>query len=261
MSPVHNDCASSLYLTRIARSARLAFVVSAVFGVSACQHGAGQISYNMFVDPASLSVSLNGWTAFPAAIETAATTVRNSAVFQVQSFFSAFTGKSHFSLSTANVEYAHAAGITGAGQKIAIIDEGFLTSHEVFSGKSVTTYSSVYAPSGSDPCNTDPNVTCHGAHGTAVAAVAAGSDASGDMIGVAPGASLLLEDFSSDLDMASATNQAAAAGAIVQNNSWGYAGAFGTQSAYNSLVQTRTRNPISMPSKFCQQRCDRLCSL
>jgi subtilase-type serine protease len=36
------------------------------------------------------------------------------------------------------VHYAHAAGLTGAGQTIAISDAGFLISHETLAGKSIT---------------------------------------------------------------------------------------------------------------------------
>jgi len=123
-------------------------------------------------------------------------------------------------LSNANVEYAHAAGLTGAGQIISIIDAGFLTSHDEFVGKTI------YMPGGSLPVND---------HGTSVASVAAGSASNGMMIGVAPAADLALGSYATFAEMTAATDQATALGAIVQNNSWGYDGYAATMSNYNSF--------------------------
>ncbi len=117
-------------------------------------------------------------------------------------------------IANARIDYAHAAGLTGAGQTIAILDEGFLTSHVEFDGKTIRTPSGPNAPGVDD-------------HGTSVASIAAGSATGGlggpdDMIGVAPGADLQLGTYSSFDSMTAATVQARSVGAIVQNNSWGY---------------------------------------
>ena len=123
---------------------------------------------------------------------------------------------SSYPLASSRVEYAHTVGLSGAGETIAIVDSGFLTSHEAFASNSVSTSGTVPVAS----------------HGTSVASVAAGS--SGRMIGVAPGADLLLSSYNSMSSLASATNAATQAGAIVQNNSWGYV-APATVSGFNSV--------------------------
>jgi hypothetical protein len=112
-------------------------------------------------------------------------------------------------LAAARVEYAHAVGLTGKGQTIAVADGGFRTTHRVFAGKTVTTVGTV---------TTDDQSAMH--HGTMVASIAAGD--SPGMIGVAPGADLLLGQFDSDLTMAALADAARAAGAVALNNSWGY---------------------------------------
>jgi subtilisin family serine protease len=131
---------------------------------------------------------------------------------------------SSYSLDNANVEYAHAAGLTGAGQIIAILDAGFRQSHVEFSGKTI------YTPPGYAPGVDD--------HGTGVASIAAGSADSGEMIGVAPGADLQLGALDANSgefkSMTAATRQAASVGAIVQNNSWGYE-VDATRANYNSV--------------------------
>ncbi len=152
-----------------------------------------------------------------AAFETAAANLRDNASRYVVQWNSwnfrddpgtpqneAATRYSSYPLASSRVEYAHAAGLTGQGQTIAIVDEGFLTTHDVFSGKSV-------AISGSIPVRD---------HGTQVASVAAGSSTT--MTGVAPRASLLLGGYQSRSTLAEATNRARQAGAVAQNNSWGY---------------------------------------
>ena len=156
------------------------------------------------------------WSIF----EAAATALRNSPKYQIQSFDWHFTNPvsptySSFSLAHGRVEYAHAAGLTGAGQTISIVDAGFLTSHVELAGKTINT-----------PAGYTPDID---SHGTTVAAVAAGLSSAGDSIGVAPGANLLLGDFLSNdgfnnllVDSVIAANQQASTfGAIVQNNSWG----------------------------------------
>lgn len=110
------------------------------------------------------------------------------------------------SLDNANVEYAHAVGLTGAGQTITVVDGGFLTSHVEFAGKNITVPVAGLAVRD---------------HGTAVAAIAAGSATSGQTIGVAPGADLLLGSYQDFTTTRLATEQATRMGSIVQNNSWG----------------------------------------
>lgn len=108
-------------------------------------------------------------------------------------------------LAAIRAEYAHAAGLTGAGQVISVVDSGFLASHESIDGRIA-----YFADAGVGASR----------HGTAVASVAAGN--ADGMIGVAPGASLALGTYLSTESLAAATRDAARLGAVVQNNSWGY---------------------------------------
>ncbi|MGR3292344.1 MAG: S8 family peptidase, partial [Paracoccaceae bacterium] len=149
-----------------------------------------------------------------ALLETAATALRTlNPLYTIQQF-SWWNGPGtpvydSYSIANGRVEYAHAAGLTGAGQTISIVDAGFLQSHIEFTGKSITT------PSGSSAPGID-------SHGTSVASVAAGVAGSGSIIGVAPGASLQLGSFNTNSTRTDANNQAITVGAIVQNNSWGF---------------------------------------
>ncbi len=120
-------------------------------------------------------------------------------------------------LQSSRVDYARAVGLTGAGEVIAVVDEGFRQTHEVFASKSNT---STGAPGVQD-------------HGTTVASIAAGN--SGTMVGVAPGANLIFSSWDAE-DLAAAANAATARGAVAQNNSWGYPGFYATLANYNSLL-------------------------
>lgn len=121
-------------------------------------------------------------------------------------------------LKHAGVHYAHAAGLTGAGEIIAISDGGFLTSHETLDGKTLTT--------GSGIAEDD--------HGTFVASVAAGN--SDDMIGVAPGADLILGSYNSFAQLSATARTATTMGAVALNNSWGYVGWSATTADYNDML-------------------------
>ena len=173
-------------------------------------------------------------------LETAASNLRNSdARYTIQDFIWSIGGVAPFydsySLDNANVEYAHAAGLTGVGQTIAIIDNGFLTTHDEFNGKTI------FMPTGGNAPGVDD-------HGTTVASIAAGSASSGSIIGVAPGANLQLGSFVlGDAAMAAATQQAQAVGAIVQNNSWGYeidASSANLDAAFGSAAGTNYLNAL-----------------
>lgn len=120
-------------------------------------------------------------------------------------------------IKEAGVHYAQAAGLSGAGQTIAISDTGFLTTHEVFSGTSVTV-------SGAPPIDD---------HGTFVASVAAGNSA--NMVGVAPGAALILGSYSSLASLKNVADLARQSGAIAINNSWTYPGLEANRADYHTL--------------------------
>ena len=114
-------------------------------------------------------------------------------------------------LSVIKAEYALSTGLTGQGQRIAIIDDGVRTSHDVFANKDIIAHP-----------NSEQYVDSE--HGTAVASIAAGNGPG--MMGVAPGADLYTatRSYSSYLDWDAEAEYvlgARDAGAIVLNNSWG----------------------------------------
>ncbi len=141
--------------------------------------------------------------------ESIASGVRNSARYVLQQSTWHFTSAPDVEytsnpLAAARVDYAHAVGLTGKGQTIAVSDGGFNTRHEVFSGKSVTTTGQVSLDD----------------HGTMVASVAAGY--SGKMTGVAPEADLIVGAYDTPALLAQTGTRALQMGAVAWNNSWGY---------------------------------------
>lgn len=143
-------------------------------------------------------------------------------VFQNGTFFNGtvFANPLHSS----RVDYAHAVGLTGQGQVIAVVDDGFLQGHEALAGKIVSTTG--------NPVVDD--------HGTRVASIAAGN--SETMVGVAPGAGLILSDWgSSNFDnLRLAANEARNRGAVAQNNSWGFRDTFANPTDYNTIFGNPT---------------------
>lgn len=152
----------------------------------------------------------------------AAASFRNGSVrFQLQDGTFTINGAPVFAnpLHSSRVDYAHALGLTGAGEVIAIVDNGFLRTHDTFAGKTNTTTGS-------------PGIADHG---TMVASIAAGDSSS--MVGVAPGADLIFSDWEFG-DLAAAANAATARGAVAQNNSWGFSNTFADAAGYNSIFGT-----------------------
>lgn len=128
----------------------------------------------------------------------------NSAGQQVSPTYSSYP------LSNSGVAFAHAAGITGAGQTVGVIDTILNSGHQVFAG---TTFMAVDNSSAASS-GTDPD------HGTMVSSIIAGDSPS--FIGVAPDANLDFATFTDTNAMIAATNRAIANGYVAQNNSWGY---------------------------------------
>ena len=115
------------------------------------------------------------------------------------------------------------AGLTGNGQTIAVADTGFDDLHADLNGRILS-----LIPRGRQYDPSDPT-----GHGTHVASVAAGTGAASGaagIVGVAPGASLVLQsvmDADNTMsglyqpDLASLFDEAYAHGARIMNNSWG----------------------------------------
>lgn len=113
---------------------------------------------------------------------------------------------------TLGLEYALSVGLSGLGQLIAVVDDGFLLSHDDLVNKNVVAFGQIASED----------------HGTGTATIAAGERNGSGIMGVANGANLHLTAFDGDpsqssvAHLADATLDAAARGAIAQNNSWGF---------------------------------------
>jgi subtilisin len=84
----------------------------------------------------------------------------------------------------------HAAGITGTGQGVIIVDTGIERAHPFFSGRVVAEFCLVSTPDGCPNGSTGPGAANPvGDHGTHVAGIAAGSGVS--FSGMAPGADII----------------------------------------------------------------------
>lgn len=167
----------------------------------------------------------------------AAQDLRDSTLYQRQEFSWYVDGNSSgtpdpateplfnsFSIASSRVDYAHAAGLTGAGQTVAVTDDGFLATHETIAGRVTGSYTGPIED-----------------HGTAVASIIAGS--SSYMIGVAPGANLVLGTYDTPTNRAAATNLARISGAIAQNNSWGFVNEPATASTFTRLFVNGSEAP------------------
>lgn len=155
---------------------------------------------------------------------------QNNPRFTVQDGTFTINGNRVFAnpLQSSRVDYAHALGLTGAGQVIAIVDGGFLPGHETIASRVVSVTGN--PPAADTPTDDGPS------HGTAVASVVSGS--SGTMIGVAPGATLALGYYGTSDDfmtLTAAANDALARGAVAQNNSWGFTDTPITLTNYNAI--------------------------
>jgi hypothetical protein len=145
--------------------------------------------------------------------ESGATLLRNSAQFMRQRLDWNWGATAYHSdpLASARFDYAHVLGLTGQGQKVAVSDVGFRTTHEVFQDTTIDVVTSID----------------NKAHGTSVASIIAGYASmddgdSADFTGVAPGAGLILGNFDTDESLALVGEAALAQDAVAWNNSWGY---------------------------------------
>jgi subtilase-type serine protease len=140
-------------------------------------------------------------------------------------------------IRTSGAAFAHAAGLTGAGETIAISDEHISETHETINGR-VTILSN------------DPG----GEHGTSVASVAAGNSAT--FVGTAPGADILFGTYWDDQDLADVGQQALASGAVAWNNSWGYTSLGLNQAGFNAAFlngTTGSQNYLSALDAYAEQ--------
>ncbi|KZL11529.1 S8 family peptidase [Pseudovibrio sp. Ad26] len=214
-------------------TAYCAGVIITVLSLSACKGGGGsgggsdQTNNTGDVSPSSTQSCVDN-TATIGVFSSYCTTsfneasaefISNKSEFKVQNVTvqDSWSGAGYAITSNAysdiNLQYARSLGLTGAGQTIALVDEGFLLSHNDLSDKNITVYGK----------NTVKD------HGTFVATIAAGDEDGDGVMGVASGADLHLTSLdggassvSDTAHLAAATQDAVSKGAIVQNNSWGY---------------------------------------
>ncbi|MCX7888477.1 MAG: S8 family serine peptidase [Rhodobacteraceae bacterium] len=123
-----------------------------------------------------------------------------------------------FPLRNSGAAFAHATGLTGAGQTVVVVDAGFRASHEAIAGRVAATIGAV----GQD------------SHGTSVASVVAGNSAT--MTGIAPGAMVALGSYATLSTLTAATTYADSVNAVAQNNSWGYVDAPVGQTSYQDIL-------------------------
>ncbi len=136
-------------------------------------------------------------------------------------------------LSITNTAAAHAAGYTGTGVVIGVVDSGIMRSNPTVAGRVVQEYIDV------DPSQNDTSIDDVVGHGTWVASIAAGTPFADFPGGIAPGASLVSARIISDnapddhgqppsqvsssdgVAMGQVNQQLIASGVKVMNNSWG----------------------------------------
>ena len=133
-----------------------------------------------------------------------------------------------------NAYKAYGYGYSGDGKEIAILDSAFDTNHYTYTGKTVDTYGTLAAD------------TTSSYHGNTVSGVAAGyldTSYSGTVAshGVAYDADLHLSDYTQKggatyyaTHWANATNDAAGAGTVAQNNSWGVDEQYNSSTSYST---------------------------
>lgn len=150
--------------------------------------------------------------------ETAASALRNSAKYLTQSTSWHLVDTSgnpisptynSYPLASVHAEYAHAVGLTGQGQTVAVADTRLNATHEAFTGKAITIDS-----------NGPLTGTSADDHGTKVSSIIAGQSSS--FIGIAPGANIAFGTFTNNTTLAGITNLALSMNAVAENNSWGY---------------------------------------
>ena len=124
-------------------------------------------------------------------------------------------------LRTSGAAFAHATGLTGAGEIIAFSDGHVSSTHEAITGRLTVRTN---GPAVVDGENDE--------HGTSVVSVAMGNSAS--FVGTAPGATGIFGTFWDTVDLTDIAVRALQVGAVAWNNSWGYTTLRLNQQGWNS---------------------------
>lgn len=145
-----------------------------------------------------------------------------------QSFPGAPSGATNAPIRSSGAAFAHAAGLTGTGQVIAISDGHISPTHVSLNGRVTVISNGPARPCDSRGCYDDE-------HGTSVASVALGF--SSTFVGTAPGATALYGYYgdAGQWNTLVALGEAAiAARAVAWNNSWGYGDLAVNQAGFDS---------------------------
>ncbi|MFO1176347.1 MAG: S8 family peptidase [Paracoccaceae bacterium] len=197
---------------------RALMVLASLLALAACK-GGGSVSLGQS-GPGGAGALGSYYVQSFTPYESAAAALRNSAKYLLQSSTWHLVDSlgnpispnyNSYPLASVHAEYAHAVGLTGKGQTVAVADTRINPTHEVFAGKTLTIDS-----------NGALTGTSADDHGTKVSSIIAGQ--SPGFIGIAPKANLVFGSFSSNTTLASITNLALNMNAVAQNNSWGYDG-------------------------------------
>lgn len=152
-------------------------------------------------------------------------------------------------LSVHNVSSLNAAGYTGDGVKVSVVDTGIDSTHPEFDGKTINGYDFASSSTGYSKDEVG--------HGTHIASIIAGDNDGSGMQGVAYDASLYsykmdndgsidFEVANSDTGLASVYSQHVTDGIHVSNNSWGSGSTSGTiTSVSEASIRSYWSNTIS----------------
>ena len=204
---------------------KFALLAPVAVALSAC--GGGGDGGTTTTNTTFSSFFVQSWSAY----QTAATNLLANSRYSVQvangSYYSDINGNRVFDagidvrlngdpIRHSGAHFAHAAGLSGSGQLVAIADAGFLTTHETIS----------------DSLNENQSTNVD-SHGTFVASVITGN--SGSMIGIAPSADLIIGDTTTYQSITNVGTAALSKRAVAWNNSWGFSNRYATTSDYNAI--------------------------
>ena len=202
-----------------------AISVGSVAGISGVS-GSGAISINITEN------ALDSGTTATYSASSAATELGTS-----EFNFMNYVGNSENPLEVINAHKVHGYGLTGLGQVVAVMDSGFYTGHDDLSNTTFTQTGVILEATG-DSAGDD--------HGAIVTGIIAGNNDGSGIVGVAPSAALHLSDFNywAPVFWAEQMDGATAAGAVAQNNSWGFDQQYGAAGA-DVFVNYMNTNGIS----------------
>ena len=146
-------------------------------------------------------------------------------------------GNSKNPLEVINAHKAHGYGFTGNGQVVAVMDSGFFNNHDDLASTTITTTGDYISGTGN---------SVSADHGAIVTGIIAGNNNGSGIVGVAPSAALHISDFNywSPAIWDDLVDGATNAGAVAQNNSWGFDQQYGAAGA-NVFVNYMNNNGLS----------------